>query len=125
IHGCRRSGVAGVVDAVAAVGDGLMGAFCAKNGTGDGIGCDAGLDRASIRAVEVDGDVGVVPVTRVRLWVAAAADYRSCFVNVETIHGRRRGNVAGVVDAVPTIGERLPGAFGADGTTSNCIGRDT
>src|SRR5207302_384625 len=63
-HGCWESGVAGVVNAVAGVLNGLTSAFAAYGGTDDGGRRDAGLDCAGVCAAGGDCDVAVGPSTR-------------------------------------------------------------
>ena len=98
-HGCGRSRVASVVDAVAAVRDGLAAAFPTYGAAGHRIACDAGLDWACVSAGEGDGNVGVVPAVGVRLWVAAAADVRRRLVDVDAADRRGGSGVAGLVRA--------------------------
>src|SRR2546428_8690124 len=103
---CRRGGVAGVVDTVAAAGDRLTGAFAAYSATDNCVRRDAGLDCARVRTAEGDGNVSVVPAVGVRLGVAAAGYYRCGLVDIDATHRCRRGRVAGVVDAVAAAGDR-------------------
>src|SRR4029453_9909876 len=90
--GCRRSRVAGVVDAVAAAREGLTRAFTANGATGDVVSRDPGLGRASLGAGEGGCYVAIVPAVGVRPGAPAAADNRRGLVDVDAAHRRRGGS---------------------------------
>src|SRR5207244_4699761 len=70
------------------------------------------------------GSIAVVPATRIRLWVAAAADGRRRLVDVDAVDGRRGGGVAGIVDAGACVRKGLAAAFTAYGPASHGVGRN-
>src|SRR5438093_2656300 len=97
-HGRRGSGVARVVDAGAAVREGLTRTFAAHGRTRHRVGRDTGLNRALIRAAEGDRHVAVVPAVSVRLRAPAAADLRRRLVDIDASHRCWRSGISGLVD---------------------------